>query len=1213
MFAKSDIIHAQARGYSKDAISGGLCEGVARSVLASTIKGRQLAGAVLFVGGMSKNRKIVDEIKAAIGQDVIVPEESLCFNAAGAAVLGGIPWEQRRGLMKLIRKKREIRPSLDIRIAHYPDFSADPCDVVDGVEITRYGNPPQSVCDVYIGIDVGSTSTKAVITETDGTILAGLYGRTQGDPVKAVTTLLGHIKELFANTTLQIRGVATTGSGRALIRDVIGADLAINEITAHARGATYLDPDVDTIIEIGGQDSKFTRLKNGVVTNATMNYVCAAGTGSFIEEQAKRLAITLPEISEIVPGETAPYTSDRCTVYMERDLNIFLSEGWRREQIMAAVLYSVRDNYLSKVVGKSVPGQKIYFQGATARNKALVAVFENELNQPVHVSKYCHLTGALGCAVALVDKQCTETTFAGVDFSCQATSETCTLCENHCDLRIYKVGDTKTAWGLKCGRDYEDQKAGGKTAGSHFESRFESAFETPTVHHDGAPIIGIPETLFMMEYTSLFKDFFQQLGLNVRVEKSSGKKLAAGMKMINADFCAPIALSHGMVASLSRKGVDYIFLPTLINEQSYVKQLEKEELFAEKLTDSYFCYYSSYAATIIDNLPGQDFQRKLLSPKIKFNNIPEAETAARIANYFVDIFNRPREVIADAFIKARGRFTAKRAAWADAGRKTLSIGGDKIKFLLIGRPYALFDKRINLGIPASLEAMGFELINQVMLIPGSDAAAVDHLENMHWYFGQQILLATDAIRNHPNVYPIFLTCFRCSPDAYLINYFKDFMGKIDKPYLILQLDEQSSDVGYMTRIEAAVDTFVNDFETRRYGEGNIIQHERRRYTPDTPAAGDTILIPLIEDRINRLQQAVFEVSGYDAHVIPLDREMLNQGYRYATGGECLPNVAIVGSLIATLRNKAIDPEKAILYLPNICLSCNYNQYANLVKLACEHAGLGHVRVMSTNGLAAVPGIPARSNALLLSVTILSSIVNKLRFRYQPYETRKGATWKVVTQSEEIMRRYILNKKSLLKAAEEIRRLFETLPLPAERRPRIGILGDLYAKFNTVLNDAVCDYVQDLGGEVLLPSYNELVLHAMHADMVENNTGDRLFNTMTAYEHKFEQIFEGILDDEFEPSLIECRALMKEFGFDNFIAGETTVSLGRLLYYIKHRIVDAVIHVNPVFCCPGVISSSLFRKIQEKYKIPIIDLFYDGTNKPNKMVGPHMFYLGRKAG
>ena len=1212
VFAKSDIIHAQAQGFSREAIAAGLCMGVIRGVLAGTLKGRKLPGNFLFIGGMSKNRKIVAAIKTAIQREVVVPEDTLYFNAIGAASLGELTWSQSDGIVNIIRRPREIRSPLSIDLPHYPDFSVDEYQEVDGVEITRYHTSADGICPVYIGIDVGSTSTKAVVMETGGVILAGLYARTQGDPVQAVTRLLRQMGGLFPDKTIHIRGVATTGSGRALIREVIGADLAINEITAHAKGAAFLDPEVDTIIEIGGQDSKFTLLQNGMVTHAAMNYVCAAGTGSFIEEQAKRLSMTLQEISEVVPGQSAPYTSDRCTVYMERDLNIFLSEGRSREQIMAAVLYSVRDNYLSKVVGKSAPGRKIYFQGATARNKALVAVFENELKQPVHVSKYCHLTGALGCCIALMEKNWKQSGFAGIDFSCETTSEICDRCSNQCDLRIYTVGDSKTAWGMKCGRDYEDRKAGTQATVSKFENLFESVFKTPSLHREGAPVIGIPATLFMMEYSHLFADFFQRLGCNVVIEKSSDKKLAAGMKMINADFCAPMALTHGMTAALLRKKVDYIFLPTLINEQSYVRQLAKEESFAEKMTDSYFCYYSSYAATIIDNLPDHDFRGKLLMPKIKFSNIPEADIAASMADYFHDILKQPRETIATAFIQARRIFQEKKKTWADAGRGILSVEKDRIKILLLGRPYALFDKRINLGIPARLEKMGFELINQTMLLPGPGQDSPDHLANMHWYFGQQILLAIEALRQHPNVYPIFLTCFRCSPDAYLMNYFKDFMSKIDKPYLILQLDEHSSDLGYLTRIEAAVDTFVNDFKTRTLLRKDEMEIKRRDYSPDTLQPGDTILIPLVEERINRLQQAVFEVSGFDARLIPLTLKTLNQGYRHATGGECLPNVAIVGSLIDTIRKEAIDPAKAILHLPSICLSCNFNQYANLVKLACEQTGLGKVRVMNTNGLAAVPGISDRSNALLLSVTILCSILNKLRFRYEPYETEKGATSEMVSRSEEIILGHIRNKKSLQNAAKKIRLLFETLPRPEARKPRIGILGDLYAKFNTVLNDAICEYAQNLGGEILPPSYNELVLHTMHADIVENNTDGKRFDTMVGYEQKFERIFEGLLDDSFEPSLVECRELMEEFGIRNFIVGETAVSLGRLLYYIKHRIVDAVIHVNPVFCCPGVISSSLFRKIQEKYNIPVIDLFYDGTNKPNKMIGPHMFYLGRKA-
>jgi len=582
-----------------------------------------------------------------------------------------------------------------------------------------------------------------------------------------------------------------------------------------------------------------------------------------------------------------------------------------------------------------------------------------------------------------------------------------------------------------------------------------------------------------------------------------------------------------------------------------------------------------------------------------------------MADYFGEILKIAPDKIADAFVQSRRAFSEKKTRWADKGEELLSSGNDKLKILLLGRPYALFDKRMNLGIPSKLEAMGFDLLNQTMLDYNTlNSKSSEHLDNMHWYFGQQVLLALEAVKIYPDVYPVFLTCFRCSPDSYLMNYFKDFMERIKKPYLILQLDEHSSDVGYLTRIEAAVDTFIHDYSRK----DEIKIHTPVvpiNYNPDLPNEGDTVLIPMTDERINRLQKAVFEVSGYKALVVPLDREMMNQGYRYATGGECLPNVAIVGSLIETLKKDGIDPDTSIVYLPNLCLSCNFNQYANLAKLACSKAGLGQLRIMNTNGLGAVPGIPARANAIFLSVTILCSILNKLKHRFEPYEIVDGATQTVVEESEEIIRWHILNKKSLFKAADQIRKLFDALPLHQERKPRIGILGDMYAKYNTVLNDSICEYAETLGGEILIPSYNELVLHTAHADMVENHADEKLWKSMAGYEEKFEAVFKGLIYDAFEPSLEECRILMEEFGMTSFITGETAVSVGRMLYYVKYGIVDAVIHVNPVFCCPGVISSSLFRKIQEVYNIPVIDLFYDGTNKPNKMIDPHMFYLSRK--
>jgi len=678
--------------------------------------------------------------------------------------------------------------------------------------------------------------------------------------------------------------------------------------------------------------------------------------------------------------------------------------------------------------------------------------------------------------------------------------------------------------------------------------------------------------------------------------------------MMNADFCAPMALSHGMVKSLSLEKIDFIFFPTIINEQNLLEVLPREIPFQEKMTDGYFCYYSSYAPSIIENLPGAKLLVPMVSPKIKFNNIDENQVAADLAIKLEGVLHRPRKEIMKAFLAARKTFHKAREQWRKEGLKILTQPEKKMKILLLGRPYALFDQRINLGIPQKLEAMGLDLLNQSMF-QNNTGTRPNHMENMHWYYGQQLLIAAEFAARNPDIYPVFLTCFRCSPDAYLITYFKEIMERAKKPYLVLQLDEHSSDVGYMTRIEAAVETFRSDTLETNTSKNNVNKTaDLDPFQPDQFQPDDTILIPATDKRINQFQKLVFQAAGFNACVLDLDTAMMNQGYRYASGGECLPNVAITGSLIHALGTGDIDGKKAILYLPNICLSCNFNQYANLVRVACKNAGFDGVRIMNFNGLTAVPGINSKTNAHLLSASILGSLLEKLKRRYQPYEKTLGDIQALIDQSERLVEHHIMQKKSLLTAAKEIRQLFDPIALPRERKPVIGILGDMYAKFNAVLNDDICDYVESLGGEVLLPSYNELVLHTMKADVVENGMDGRILATMTRYEQRFESVFKGLIDESFEPSQDECTDLTSQFGLKNFIAGETAVSVGRLLYYIRHDIVDAIIHINPLLCCPGVISASLFKNIQERFNLPVIDLFYDGTNKPNKTIDPLMFYL-----
>jgi len=473
VFAKTDLIHSQQQGYSLAAICAGLCQGLAHTIADTLVKGVALRGPLLAVGGVSKNPKVMQYLAELIGAPLVIPPFSALTGAIGCALMArsrapDLARRQQFSSETLLNHQNQTKhyffAPLSPCLSQVPDFGAHPRYLLHNVEVDQYQVPaPKGAVAVYLGIDIGSTSTKAVVMAAGATcqILFGLYTRTLGQPIKATQSLLRVLRAIEEEhgVHFDVCGVGTTGSGRNFIQKVLNADQAIDEITTHARAAYALNPLVDTIIEIGGQDAKFTVMEKGRVTFSAMNYVCAAGTGSFIEEQAKRLNVALDDYAQLAMGIPAPLTSDRCTVFMERDLNHYLSLGYRKEELLAAALHSVTDNYLSKVARLNKIGSVVCFQGATAKNAALVAAFEQKLRKAIFVSPYCHLTGALGVCLLLQDKEVRQTRFRGIDFYRETpvvSEEVCDRCNNHCKLNRITLADESIAWGFLCGREDAD-------------------------------------------------------------------------------------------------------------------------------------------------------------------------------------------------------------------------------------------------------------------------------------------------------------------------------------------------------------------------------------------------------------------------------------------------------------------------------------------------------------------------------------------------------------------------------------------------------------------------------------------------------------------------------------------------------------------------------------------------------------------------------------
>lgn len=1226
VFAKTDITHAMQEGYSLDAVCAGLCEGIARNVLDTLVKGREMTSPAAVTGGVSLNKKIVDSIRVILKIDTNVPEHSQVSGAIGAALLGSSSELDLGSILPSDRFRKNVREPLEITLTDYPDFSRYRIFYKNDVEVffpSKSSNNNSSMTDVlkegaFLGIDIGSTSTKAVLINGNGETAGGFYTSTGGDPVASVQRLIKTIKSLITDQNIVIRGACTTGSGRKMIKALFNADLEINEITAHAKAAVLLNPLVDTIIEIGGQDSKFTRLRNGEVYYSNMNYVCAAGTGSFIEEQAKRLGVSLDDFSELALGARAPYTSDRCTVYMERDLGVLLSENWSKEALAAAVLNSVRDNYLAKVVGRSPIGDYIAFQGATARNKALVTSFEQVLKKTIHVSPLCHLTGALGAALTCHEARTPASGFIWDIRGLILEKEECRLCANRCMLTVLAKDGIRTGWGMKCGRDYSDTKTKKKTK-SGPEKRFQKIMGPLLKPASRAPkrrgiTIGLVNALYNADYMPLWTRFLTGLGYDVKVTKPSRLSMEEGKKTVNSDFCAPMIISHGYIKQSLDDNVDYIFYPAVVNEKD--TEYSGEHLFKNKTNDAYFCYYSQYLPTIVSKLTSFDVSSKLISPLIYFNHMDTGQITHDIYEEMASkLCGLEYSEVEKAFKIAYHEFINIKKIWGDVynGDDRASDNGENIKIALFGRPYVVFDPVLNTGIPAKLEELGARVYwQEEFSLDGFDPAyANKYYERMHWHYGKRIIKLAEYVARTDNLFAVYLTCFRCSPDSFLSSYVRDIMAHYNKPFLILQLDEHSSDVGYTTRVEAGIRTFKNYMMKKQKAPAPAAVTRARN---DLPEKGDTVLIPYLDQLISRFWVNCFRKAGFHSLLLDAEEKSLNTGYQYVNGGECMPLVSIAGSVVDKVISEKLDPEKTFLYIPTSCLACNFPQFPILSDLIFKSAGIKGVKIGLINSMTPGKILPRTLAIKMFESYIVGCIIYKMYNRIKPYEVVRGNTENAFQKTREIMNNAILTGLDLRKTLSEAVMMFRDIDqdLSCPRKPRIGLIGDLYVKYNEVMNQKIQSLVEELGGELVIPSMTEYPFHFYDADIRLFGDDPRHYKLLRSIEHRFERVAADIIGDQLEPDFAECVDHMEEYKIKHYITGETSINIGRALYYIKHKTVDAILHINPMFCCPGVVTSSIYRKIQEDFDIPIIDIFYDGTGNPNSVLIPHMHYLHQRS-
>jgi predicted CoA-substrate-specific enzyme activase len=816
VFAKTDMIHAQQRGYSTGQILRGLCEAIARNFKSSIVRGRPVVAPVLFVGGVAMNEAVARAIAQVFHlkpESVVHAKLPYCLSALGAALVAADDMPQTSVSIGALQLNELSLPEA----AHSEPLSLENVRLLRREVVTaevgsaaefRGQECPRHI-EAYLGIDVGSVSTNLVVINAAGQLLKEIYLPTAGRPIEVVNDGLQEIQsELGA--VLDIRGVGTTGSGRELIGELVGADTVNDEITAHKTGAVHVCHSVgtdlvDTIFEIGGQDSKFIRLDGGIVVDFTMNEACAAGTGSFLEEQAEKLGISIKgEFAQLALASQRPSRlGERCTVFMDRDLTAALLNGAQVGDLCAGLAYSVAMNYLNRVVRGRKIGNVIYFQGGTAYNDAVAAAFAKILGKPIIVPPHNGVIGAIGMALLARDRMAgTEqpSRFRGYDLNrVDYTSRdfVCRACSNDCEMKEFVIEGHKTYWGDKCSDKFRKRTRTDRepVIADLIEVREKLLLKTWQPEIAGERVVGIPRAMFFYDRFPFWSTYLQQMGCRIVLSPVTDGAIAGrGEELATAQPCFPVQVAHGHIEALVKAGAESVFVPNVVNM----------ETATPSSVESHLCPWNQTLPFVLRSAAGlEDVRARLLAPTVHFR-LGKKKVKEQLRSFAREQGwkDRRSDEATEAAYAAQAEFQQTLLSAGEEALRQVRRSGEPA-IVLVGRAYNLYDRSMNCDIPRKLRSLYGVNVIPLDFMPTQNEDISSIHPNMFWSSGRSILAAAKFTSRDPNLHVIFISNFKCGPDSFIKLYLRDAAGK---PALFLQFDAHSNDAGYLTRCEAYLDS-----------------------------------------------------------------------------------------------------------------------------------------------------------------------------------------------------------------------------------------------------------------------------------------------------------------------------------------------------------------------------------------------------------------------
>ncbi len=970
VFAKTDVIHCQQEGEPIENILLGLCYALVRSFKASVAYEVDLVAPVAFVGGVARNAGVVQAMHDVLklGEGDLLIDDRLEF----ASVLGAAFAAREAGFGESIDVEALFAcltadaASESTRLPRLAVLPAVEASGDGGVGVSFGELHPKaaddSPVDVYLGIDVGSTSTDAVLLDMDGNLVDAQYTRTGGDPRRAVSQVLDSVKRRLGNR-VRLVASATTGSGRVVAGELIGADLVCNEITAQARAAVAVDSRATSVFEIGGQDSKFVSLEAGRVADFQMNKICAAGTGSFVEEQAVYLGLDLADFGDRALAAKAPIDlGERCTVFVETAVRTALAEGASTDDVAAGLCLSVVRNYLHRVVGSKHVGARVVLQGGVAYNKGIVAAFRALSDAEITVSPWFAVSGAVGAALLARDAARAD----GVGADASAGGDTAAGAATVSPVCQTKCSDKNEA-AVGCGvslAERRDPLDSPRVFYAKTEELYLKGYD-PSID-PAKKTVGIPRCLMLHKLFPMANVFFRELGFNVILSDATDEEAVLLSQSVAApDVCLPVKLLHGHMEQLVQRGVDYIFVPSMQTIR-HVKS---------PVPHNYACVYLQSGPQIAARaLKLEERGVELLSPvfKMDFGQPAMAEAMLSVGAQL----GKPGRETALAMLSGSAAVAEFTSGTEKLGDQLLSrLGESDRAFVIITRNYGIADPVLNMGVPDLLLERGQHVLTLSHLHAHDIDLSTDY-PDLYWPFAQHILSGARIVARDPRLFAVYLTSHGCGPDSMIAHLFKREMG--DKPYLQLEVDEHASAVGVTTRIEAFLDA-VSQYSASQHDEAEIGSVEDAPGAEIPERAAEEVgvaakAVDAIADDGNLVLQCATEGDlagkalklpsvgiygpvvaawlagkGYKVEEIPFNEESAALGRAGLMEGEYYTFASFLGVAAASLEASsavALSDSARVVLLPSSEGGDADGQFARVVSTVLDRAGYSDFRILA---------------------------------------------------------------------------------------------------------------------------------------------------------------------------------------------------------------------------------------------------------------------------